>query len=66
MKDLVEPRSPDLLRSPDLSQSLATALQLALMSFVENWGISPKAVVGYTSGELAAACAADYSSKEHA
>ena len=66
LKELVEPRSPDLLRSPEFSQPLVTALQLVLMAIFEDWGISPKAVVGHSSGELAAACAAGYLSKEDA
>lgn len=66
LKELVEPRSPELLRSPEFSQPLVTALQLVLMAILEDWGISPKAVIGHSSGELAAACAAGYLSKENA
>ncbi|KAL6716017.1 hypothetical protein ACLMJK_006979 [Lecanora helva] len=66
VKELVEPRSPELLRSPEFSQPLVTALQLVLMAILEDWGISPEAVVGHSSGELAAACAAGYLSKEDA
>ena len=66
LKELVEPRNPELLRSPEFSQPLVTALQLVLMAILEDWGISPKAVVGHSSGELAAACAAGYLSKEDA
>ena len=66
LKELVEPRSPDLLRSLEFSQPLVTALQLVLMAIFKDWGISPKAVVGHSSGELAAACAARHLSKEDA
>ena len=66
LKELVEPRSPELLRSPEFSQPLVTALQLAIMAVLEDWGVTPEAVVGHSSGELAAACAAGYLSKEDA
>ena len=66
LKELVEPRSPELLRSPEFSQPLVTALQLALFTVLEGWGIEPHAVVGHSSGEIAAAYAAGYLSKEDA
>ncbi|KAL9024790.1 MAG: hypothetical protein Q9180_007806, partial [Flavoplaca navasiana] len=66
LKELVEPRSPELLRAPEFSQPLVTALQLVLMAVLEDWGVTPQAVVGHSSGELAAACAAGYLSKEDA
>lgn len=64
LKELVEPRSPELLRSPEFSQPLVTALQLVLKAILEDWGITPQAVVGQSFGELAAACDAGYLSKE--
>ena len=66
LKELVEPRSPQLLRSPEFSQPLVTALQLVLMATLKEWGVTPQAVVGHSSGELAAACAAGYLSQEDA
>lgn len=66
LKELVEPRSPELLRSPEFSQPLVTALQLVIMAVLKDWGVTPEAVVGHSSGELAAACAAGYLSKEDA
>ena len=66
LKELVEPRSPELLRSPEFSQPLVTALQLVIMAILEDWNVTPQAVVGHSSGELAAACAAGYLSKEDA
>ena len=66
LKELIEPRSPELLRSPEFSQPLVTALQLVIMAILEDWNVSPQAVVGHSSGELAAACAAGYLSKEDA
>ena len=36
------------------------------MAVLEDWGVTPQAVVGHSSGELTAACAAGYLSKEDA
>ncbi|KAI3555024.1 beta-ketoacyl synthase domain-containing protein [Colletotrichum abscissum] len=66
LDELVEPRSPGLLRQPEFSQPLCTALQLAILSVLEVWGIAPHSVVGHSSGEIAAAYAAGYLSKEDA
>ncbi|PMD26969.1 ketoacyl-synt-domain-containing protein [Hyaloscypha hepaticicola] len=43
--------------SPDFSQPLCTALQIALVDLLNTWGIQPKSVVGHSSGEIAAAYA---------
>ncbi|KAI3391820.1 hypothetical protein diail_6766, partial [Diaporthe ilicicola] len=58
LSELTEPRSPEHMRLPQFSQPLVTALQLALMSVLEDWGVIPAAVVGHSSGEIAAAVAA--------
>ncbi|KAJ5578008.1 uncharacterized protein N7459_006972 [Penicillium hispanicum] len=41
-----------------MSQPACTAIQLALVDLLSSWGIHPKAVVGHSSGEIAAAYAA--------
>ena len=64
--ELVEPRSPELLRLPEFSQPLVTALQLVIVAILEDWGVSPHAVVGHSSGEIAAAYAAGYLTREDA
>ncbi len=64
--ELAQPRSPDRLRIPELSQPLATALQLAILAVLESWGVSPMAVVGHSSGEIAASCAAGMLTTEEA
>ncbi|EFQ95051.1 hypothetical protein PTT_07049 [Pyrenophora teres f. teres 0-1] len=60
LAELCEPRSVDHLRQPEFSQPLVTALQLCLVSLFRSWGIKPNAVVGHSSGEIAAAYAAGY------
>ncbi|KID98764.1 Beta-ketoacyl synthase, partial [Metarhizium majus ARSEF 297] len=44
--------------SAQLSQPLCTAVQIALVNFLSKCGIRPSAVVGHSSGEIAAAYAA--------
>lgn len=48
------------------SQSLCTALQLGVVVLLRSWGISPVAVVGHSSGEIAAAYTAGILSFENA
>ena len=43
------------INDPALSQPLCTALQVALVDLLVSWGIHPSAVVGHSSGEIAAA-----------
>lgn len=38
--------------SPDISQPVCTALQIALVDLLKSWGINPKSVVGHSSGEI--------------
>ncbi|EAT81565.2 hypothetical protein SNOG_11066 [Parastagonospora nodorum SN15] len=42
-----------------VSQPACTAIQLALVELLRSWKISPSAVVGHSSGEIAAAYSAD-------
>lgn len=42
----------------EFSQPLCTAIQIALVNFVQKCGIMPSAVIGHSSGEIAAAYAA--------
>ena len=63
----------ELLRSKDssnlaetrFSQPICTALQLAILDLIAQWGIKPVAVVGHSSGEMAAAYAAGILSFEN-
>ena len=64
--ELCEARSAEHLRQPELSQTLATAVQIALVDLLGSWGIVPHAVVGHSSGEIAGAYCAGHISKENA
>lgn len=48
------------------SQTLCTALQLGIVILLKSWGVSPIAVVGHSSGEIAAAYTAGLLSFEDA
>ncbi|KAF2794878.1 putative polyketide synthase [Melanomma pulvis-pyrius CBS 109.77] len=54
------------LRSPKMSQPLCTALQIALVDLLSYFNIHPTAVVGHSSGEIAAAYSAGAISTESA
>ncbi len=44
---------------PHISQPVTTAIQLALTVLLRSWNVHPTAVIGHSSGEIAAAFAAD-------
>ena len=48
----------DTIRGAAVSQPLCTAVQLALVNYLSACGIKPDAVIGHSSGEIAAAYAA--------
>ncbi|KAL6875418.1 polyketide synthase [Trichoderma longibrachiatum] len=52
-----ELRSSKNINLPEYSQPLSTAVQIALLELLASFGIAPKAVVGHSSGEIAAAYA---------
>ncbi|KAJ5725083.1 Acyl transferase/acyl hydrolase/lysophospholipase [Penicillium malachiteum] len=43
------------MNKPEYSQSICTAIQIALVELLASFGIMPSAVVGHSSGEIAAA-----------
>jgi acyl transferase domain-containing protein/NADPH:quinone reductase-like Zn-dependent oxidoreductase/short-subunit dehydrogenase len=52
--------------SPEFSQPICTVLQVSLIHLLRHWGITPKATVGHSSGEIGAAYAAGFISHEEA
>ncbi|ESZ94756.1 polyketide synthase [Sclerotinia borealis F-4128] len=54
---LDELRHEERINTPQLSQPLCTALQIALVELLASFGIVPDVVVGHSSGEIAAAYA---------
>ncbi|KAH8203671.1 hypothetical protein TruAng_002201 [Truncatella angustata] len=55
VEELIVPRSAAAFREPEFSQPLVTALQLAYLAVLSQWGIKAKAAVGHSSGEIVAA-----------
>lgn len=47
--------SQSRINSPAFSQPLCTILQIALVDLLESWNITPTAVIGHSSGEIAGA-----------
>lgn len=68
--DLIEEILKDDITSrislPEIAQPAITAIQVALVDMFHSFGIKPSAVVGHSSGEIAAAFAAGAISREAA
>ncbi|KAL9595199.1 MAG: hypothetical protein Q9219_006593 [cf. Caloplaca sp. 3 TL-2023] len=58
MDELLKDAGISMINKPIFSQPLTTAVQIALVDLLSTWGIRPAAVVGHSSGEIAAAYAA--------
>lgn len=63
-EELSRPEEDCRLRKTDYSQPACTAVQIALVDLLRSWGIGPAAVVGHSSGEVAAAYCAGLVSHE--
>ena len=55
IQELTEQRTSEHIRKPEFSQPLVTALQICIIEVLKLWGVRPVAVVGHSSGEIAAA-----------
>lgn len=55
---LLEPAATSKVGDAAFSQPLCTAIQLGIINLLRSWNIKPAVVVGHSSGEIAAACAA--------
>lgn len=56
-EELLKPSKTSRLNTAELSQPLCTAIQVALVDLLASIGVVPAAVVGHSSGEIAAAYA---------
>lgn len=54
---LEELRNEETINRPEYSQPLSTAVQIGLLELLKSFDMVPKAVVGHSSGEIAAAYA---------
>ncbi|KAH7041155.1 LOW QUALITY PROTEIN: uncharacterized protein B0I36DRAFT_391961 [Microdochium trichocladiopsis] len=66
LEELNRPADTSQLGLAKFSQPLCTALQIALVDLLRSWGIQPAAVVGHSSGEIAAAFCAGALTREAA
>ncbi|GJP94927.1 polyketide synthase [Aspergillus niger] len=64
--ELRKPEEDSNLPKAEYSQPLVAAVQVALVNLLRQWGIRPNAVVGHSSGEIAAAYAAKAITAEEA
>ncbi|GAW26376.1 putative polyketide synthase [Rosellinia necatrix] len=55
---ILDPPETSKVNDVTRSQPLCTAIQIALVQLLRSWGIRPTAVIGHSSGEIAAAYAA--------
>lgn len=54
---ILEPAQTSQINHVTRSQPVCTALQVALIDLLSSWGVTPRAVIGHSSGEIAAAYA---------
>jgi acyl transferase domain-containing protein len=64
--ELCKSASTSSIHNPNLAQPLCTILQIALVDLLSSWNIHPEAVVGHSSGEIAAAYCAGSLSRDSA
>lgn len=65
-EEILKPKKTSRLAEAELSQPCCTAIQVALVDLLRSWGVAPTAVVGHSSGEIAAAYSSGAISAEDA
>lgn len=63
---LTDPEASKSIHDVSLSQPICTAVQIALTRLLASWNVIPTAVIGHSSGEIAAAFAAGHISLANA
>ncbi|MES2596745.1 MAG: SDR family NAD(P)-dependent oxidoreductase [Verrucomicrobiota bacterium] len=66
LEELNRPESETRMQKTEVSQPAIFAMQMALATLWQSWGIQPAAVVGHSVGEVAAACIAGILTLEQA
>ncbi|CAG7934385.1 unnamed protein product [Penicillium olsonii] len=66
LRELQKDAAKSSINDPMLAQPVCTAIQIALVDLLSAFGIKPAAVVGHSSGEIAAAYCAGAISREYA
>ncbi|KAG4273107.1 acetyltransferase [Fusarium proliferatum] len=66
IEELSRPADSSNVGRAEFSQPLVCAIQVALVDLLRSWGVVPSAVVGHSSGEMAAAYAAGAISSQEA
>ncbi|KAM7215616.1 hypothetical protein V8F06_009003 [Rhypophila decipiens] len=56
-EELMRPKESTKVYKAEFSQPLCTAVQILVVNLLRDWGIVPAAVIGHSSGEIAAAYA---------
>lgn len=63
---LLAPAETSKIGEVSFSQPICTAIQIAIIDLLREWGVKPEATIGHSSGELAAAYAAKLITAEDA
>ena len=66
MEELLRDEAQSRIDQSSYSQPICTALQIAIVDLLESWGITPSAMVGHSSGEIAGAYCLGALTKEDA
>ncbi|KAJ8071241.1 hypothetical protein OCU04_001576 [Sclerotinia nivalis] len=57
LEELLKDEAVSKINNPELSQTICTAIQVAIVDLLHSFGIFPATVIGHSSGEIAAAYA---------
>ncbi|PLN79543.1 hypothetical protein BDW42DRAFT_172734 [Aspergillus taichungensis] len=66
LDEMRKPKPESKVNDPTYGQPLCTVVQIGLVDLLRSWNVVPSAVIGHSSGEIAAAYAAGAISKKYA